>query len=481
MVVKRKRSKNNCIDNGLKQADRALFIKSPSTSFSELLGIGAEEYCRYVWSYRISKDNWPWRAIGNRQSGKRTTTLKDFYLDASIGMDCSIDCFISPNEFFDWRNVKQLAALHSNWLEIDITRPVDSPKEGKQSLSAEEEDEVVREVFDQLKEAGIPAPSCYVLSGSGGLHLYWIYDAVAAYKWRVNAWREIARKLVKSLRGGKLWHVDLGASKDPARVLRMPGTRHGSTKRTVELFTGGNRYSFESLASSLAVPVEKDNPFKLVANTDVSKPQKTPIKDVKRKPKSSVNDGRHTIGQWWFKVFTHVHSYISRNKVTEGRRDSTAFILYVALRHIQDEDTALSRVIDINKRLIGLEEETLIKYLKTARKTLYKYKKDTLADYLSRQLDMDVSWLYKDEKKLTPEEVKQAQRQSAVLTAQKKNYNTLERILKAGRELLLDQAPLTQASVAAICGRSERTVRRYWKALLEHEDIRSASIYSPPT
>ncbi len=455
------------------------YQKRPSTDFNQMMGIGKEVHCRYVWSYRIAEDNSPWRAIGTRQSGKKTCKLSQFYLDASIGRDCSMDCFVSPNQFFDWRNSKQLASLHANWLEIDINTPAGTTRETKKSLSKEQETQVVSEVFNQLEEQGVPLPTGYVLSGSGGVHLYWMYGGVDAYKWRVAAWRDIASSLVSKLKGGDLWHVDLGASKDPARVLRMPGSRHGSTKRTVEYYSCGDIFSFEELAKSLSVEIAKPRHLTLVQPASANiKPRKAPPKDPK--VYENPNGGKHTIGQWWFKIYTHILTHINNNPVKEGMRDSTAFILYVALRHIQDEEAAYQRVRKLNESHIGLTDEELAKYLKTAKTTLYKYKKDSIADYLHRQLGMDVSFLYKEKTKLSPEEVKAARQAAAETTAKKKAESTLGRILRAAKELLSQNVPPTQVSVAAICGRSERTVRRYWSEVMSHPVIRSASIYSPP-
>lgn len=472
--------KHSQLSTAVTGKQRLGYLKRPSTDFNQMMGIGKEAHCRYVWSYRIAEDNSPWRAIGTRQSGKKTCKLSQFYLDASIGRDCSMDCFVSPNQFFDWRNSKQLASLHANWLEIDINTPAGTTRENKKSLTEEQEAQVLREIFAQLEKQSVPLPTGYVLSGSGGVHLYWMYGGVDAYKWRVSAWRDIASALVNKLKGGALWHVDLGASKDPARVLRIPGTRHGATKRTVEFFSGGQIFEFEDLAKSLNVEIKKPKHLTLVqpANPKPLKPLKKPPQDpnVYKNP----NGGKHTIGQWWFKIYTHILQHINRTPVKEGMRDSTAFILFVALRHIQDEEAAYQRVRQLNEKHIGLTDEELSKYLKTARTTLYKYTKESIADYLHRQLGMDVSFLYQDKIKLTPEQVRAARQTAAETTAKKKAESTLSRIISAARELLTQNVTLTQVSVAAICGRSERTVRRYWAEVLGHPAIRSASIYSPP-
>lgn len=463
-------------------ANSTSFQRGTSLDFNQLMGVGSEQYCRYLWSHRIPKGEQPWRAIGHRQSGKATVQLKDFYLDASIGNDCSIDCYMSPNEFFDWRNVKQLAALHANWLEIDVTNTPGATKDKKRSLTAEEEAQVISEVFSQIADAGIPQPSSYVLSGSGGIHIYWVYEATSAFRTRVSTWRDIASKLVNGLKGGELWHVDLGASKDPARVLRMPGTKHGSTRRTVEAFMSGETYTFEGLANALDIKVS--SPLKVVETDQkpIVAPKQTErieTKERKERTKGQVNNGKHTIGQWWAKIYWNVLSHTNKHRVIEGKRDSTAFILFVALRHMMDEEQALARIIDINKRLIGLDEETLLSYLKSARQTLYKFRKETIAAYLDKQLGMDVDWLYDNKVKLTVEQIKEAQHNAAIKTATNKAQSTLSRILNAVNELINTGSDCTQAAVAAICGRSERTVRRYWSEVGSNKDIRSASIYSP--
>ena len=402
----------------------------------------------------------------------------DFYLDASIGNRCSMDCFISPNQFFDWRNTKQLASLHANWLEIDIN------DHGGEALTAAEEAEVVSEVFHQIEKSGLPEPTGYVLSGSGGMHLYWIYEAAPAFRWRVNAWRDITNKLISNIKNGRLWHIDIGASRDPARVLRMPGTVHSKSERRVQAYLGGPSYTFENLAKLLNVCPEKPEHLKVVqTNVEIeeSSHKNTSKREHKPAQKSSIASGKHTIGQWWFKIYTHILQHSRKNGVPEGRRDSTAYILFVALRHMKSEEKAYEWISQLNKELIGFDQATLDKYLKSARTTLYKYKKSSLASYLENQLGMDTSFLYqKNQIKMTPEQVKIAQKESSKTTANKKRQSTYNAIRGAAVRLIAEGKTLTQAAISDLCDRSVRTVRRYWAALLEEEVIRSRSIYSPP-
>ncbi|WP_163836987.1 hypothetical protein [Spartinivicinus ruber] len=445
--------------------------------FSRLLGIGEESYCRYLWSPRIKEK--AWQATGTRQSGKSVVSIKDFklkaeaYVPALDSKRCSVDLFISPNQFFDWRNTKQLASLHANWLEIDT--------KGHAVLSEAEEQTIIAEVFAQIAQAGLPEPTGYILSGTGGIHLYWIYAGVEAYKWRVDIWRNITTKLGKALTGGDLWHVDWGASRDPARVMRMIGTYHGKTGRLTQGYVGGPFYSFANLAQLLNVPYKQ--PVQAAASSTVAVlPKKKPLVVVNPGDQNKVS-GRHTIGQWWAKIYFHTLNHLRKTGVPEGKRDSAAFILYVALRHMKpSEEDAFKAILTLNDELIKLPQDQLIKYLSTARKTHYKYRKDSVADYLERLLGIDSRFLFENDKApLTPEEVKQSQSVAAQTTAQTRRTQTLSQLMQAAKQLVEAGLNATQTAVAGLAGKSVRTVKRYWSEITQEKGvIRSASIYSPP-
>ncbi|MDE1465947.1 hypothetical protein [Spartinivicinus poritis] len=320
--------------------------------FSRLLGVGQETYCRYLWSPRIKEK--AWQATGTRQSGKPVVSIQDFKVKAEAFLPsidskrCSVDLFISPNQFFDWRNTKQLASLHANWLEIDT--------KGHEILSEDDELKVISEVFSQITQAGLPEPTGYILSGTGGIHLYWIYAGVEAYKWRVDIWRNITTKLGKALTGSELWHVDWGASRDPARVMRMIGTYHGKSGRLTQGYIGGPFYSFSGLAQALNVSYKQ--PVPAVASSTVAVlPKKKATAVVSPSDKNKVT-GRHTIGQWWAKIYFHTLSHFRKTGVPEGKRDSVAFILYVALRHMKSsEEDAFQDILTLNDELIKLPKD----------------------------------------------------------------------------------------------------------------------------
>lgn len=460
--------------------------------FTRLLGIGEELYCRYAWSKRINKKKHPaWQAIGHRQSGKPVTSLLEFkmlaegYVPARGEVTCSVDVFLSPNEFFDWRNTKQLAALHANWLEIDTV--------GHQVLTEEQQEEVFREVHQAICDRGLPPPTGYVASGSGGLHLYWIYQQVPAYRWRVRVWREITLVLAKAMKEAckpsSLWHVDFSASRDPARVLRLPGTIHGGSGRTVVGYIGGPKYTFASLAKSLVSSkeniqaVEADHSGVL---RDIPSPRPKPQEPQQTKSPvplitKASQSGKHRIGQWWFRIYSVVCSNARRRGVQEGQRDLFAFILFVALCHIKPtKDEALKAVTALNAEFIGLTEEELLAYLKTACSKHYKYRKDSVAEYLEG-LGIDASFLYENTKAppLTPPEIRKRQQAAAHHTAAARRTSTLEDLRKAHEALVETGLNVTQAAVAALSGRSERTVRRYWGVIHKDRGSLAPALYIP--
>lgn len=462
---------------------------SVPADFLRLLGIGSEQYCRYAWSRSIKSDP-KWQAIGIRNSGKPVTTLlavklaSETYVPALSTTSCSVDVFLSPNQFFEWRNTKQLAQLHANWLEIDTLDHTILPIDVQATI--------FEDVSKILRDNALPCPTGYVSSGSGGLHLYWIYDGVAAYKWRVRIWREITLRLARTVKKSRspdaLWTVDYSATRDPSRVLRLPGTIHSKSGRTATAYVGGPVYSFDDLARRL---VQSKQNREAMASYKASslKPPSLERKQQALKPRpvtQSVGraplNGRHTIGQWWFRTYTVLCTHARLNSIKEGQRDLFAFILFVALKHIKgDSSRALEALLPLNREFIGLDEEELLAYLKTAQETHYKYRKESLAEYLETNLGIDPSYLFdnpKDPPK-TPTQVREIQRQSAQCTAQKRRDRTFNEILAAVNHLKQDRLKVTQASVAKSTGRSVRTIRRYWPEVLEKRSL-GPPLYIPP-
>ena len=374
-------------------------------TFTDLLE--NETYCRFLWtSKKRSKKQSSWQVIG-QSNNQKTTSLLDFKLSC-----LSEDVFMSPNQFFNWRNSRQLARLNAMWVEIDT--------KNHKILSEKQEGQILDEVFQQLAKSALPSPNAYVLSGSGGIHLYWIFEqGVEAYRYRVEAWRQIAKKITSVFTGGALWEVDAAASHDPVRVLRLPGSIHGKSKRVVHAYTDTTQtITFEELAAHCRVDIKRPT----YPSKTQGKKQLTPEQKQKK-----AQTSRHTIGQWWAKTYFQVLNH-SRQKGKEQlrrekKRDLVAFILYVALRHIKGSTDAFKELEKINNDVIGLDSSELNAYLQTALKVKYKFKKDTLAKYVE-SLGINSDYLYVQKPKTSPEQIKKSQSLAGYQTAKKRREAT---------------------------------------------------------
>lgn len=421
-------------------------------AFLNSLNFDGPSYCRYLWSWHAKK---PWQAVGHRSRNRPVTTLAAFKSDATGWCAArseklsSLDLFYTPNEFFDWRNTRQLAQLHCNWLEIDTS--------DHEILDAD----IMGEVLEQLSVAGMPIPSGIVRSGSGGLHVYWIYDGCPAYRNELQRWRQITDALISAVRGGADWHVDTAASRDPARVLRLPGSVHGGSGRLVTGYSSGVLYTLESLAVAVGLPaVPTPAPIYIV------KPKQTKPLPSKPSPSAAAASGRHTIRGWWSTTYWHIVTSLRKQRAQHGRRDLTAFILFVALRHMHDDDQAEQTITALNNELIGLPDKELHANLQTARRVRYRYKKATLAAYLT-QIGIDAAFLYPERAaKRSPDAIHAAQSEAGVRTSASRRHETLERLTAAANDMVQGRVLPTVSAVAAAAGRSVRTVQRYWSQLL---------------
>lgn len=452
--------------------------KSPS-DFYRILGYGSERHARCVWSQRYkSKGVSAWQYIGSRSKNGATTSISAYSQQTSAnsknGYEYSVDVCVSPNQFYNWRNTKQLVLFCANWVEIDVA---------KKGLSQLEEMAVIDDVLSQLAAHGIPPPSACNASGSGGWHLYWIYDPIEAYHWRKPVWKAISKKLTDKLVGNGIWHVDPTATHDPARVLKVPGTLNSKTGRRVVSWVGGPTYTFNELAQSLAVNDEKPE-YLTAIPSKMDKPAVTQKTQTALKEKRRVT-GRHNIKHWWQRTAWAVESHSRRVGVKEGARDKTAFILYVAYCHTHgDPEAAMNEIKIKNAAFIGLSETELSAYLKTAKKAQYKYRKDTLAVYLEN-LCIDPAFLYETgiTAPLPPEKIKAAQQDAAKSTATKKRTKTEEAIKAALLRLhRAGNTKPTQADIAQETGLSLSTIKRNSALLREHISlgvISSPSIYTP--
>jgi hypothetical protein len=70
------------------------------------------------------------------------------------------DIYVTPNEFYHWRRIKNSAALNAMYVDIDAHQGQDIMRLVGMALSA-------------IDAAKIPEPNCIVYTGRGA-HLYWL-------------------------------------------------------------------------------------------------------------------------------------------------------------------------------------------------------------------------------------------------------------------------------------------------------------------
>lgn len=117
------------------------------------------------------------------------------------------DSYLSVNEFYSWRIVRQLKSLRACYVDIDGCTDLKS-------------------ALEKLQEAQLPPPSAVVWSGRG-MHLYWLHEPVPARA--LPVWQRVQDKLLATLKpiGGD------PMAKDCTRVLRIVGSLNGRTNSTV--------------------------------------------------------------------------------------------------------------------------------------------------------------------------------------------------------------------------------------------------------
>ena len=124
----------------------------------------------------------------------------------------------------------------------------------------------------------LPDPSAVVLSGSGGLHVYWACERPLT----IEEWKPVANALAHaSLKLGL--KCDTQCTVDSIRILRMPGTLNHKTKTPtkVEFHSLGEHVEYEDLKSCLS---------EFIGLTPLGKPDNTLLDLPKLKALDGISD-----------------------------------------------------------------------------------------------------------------------------------------------------------------------------------------------
>ncbi|WP_233981889.1 hypothetical protein [Pectobacterium versatile] len=438
---------------------------APGAFFNALGGDFPRQYCRWFWKRPIEEGNKGlFSAIGTpKRTRKTVSTLAEFYLAAST----DTDLFYTPNVFFDWRNARMTAGLCANYIEIDTVR----------NLTDLEKQNVLNDVLERISKNGLPYPTAIIESGSGGLHLYWIYDGmVEAYPMQRVIWKDIAEALSSSLltTDESLWYVDIGASHDISRFLRIPGSKHSGSGARVKVWLNGDKYDFYQLADKLNITTTLRS----------VKPKRNNKEKITDRTVPLLTESKHSIFSWWGRIYFHIANHIRKiGTVPDGRRDSTAFIAFVALRRITSIEKSWALIKELNKNHIKLSERELERYLATASKTTYKYKKETLRGYLESigipvpDFLQGATIKWNVSLGLAKDEIAKRQRLAGHNTSSTRRAGTERLIENAILSVAAIQKGLPScASIASYTKLSIRTVQRFFRAC---RDNRYSCISAP--
>lgn len=262
--------------------------------------------------------------------------------------------------------------------------------------------------------------------------------------------------------------VDSGASIDPGRVLRLPGTLHFESQNHCECIDIDKPYQFDSLLDQFGL-----TKYEYPLRKSVAK-------------KSSLKRFSHNIRDWWSKIYFQLINYASTGQVSKKHhnRDEFLFLSYVALKHIHtDEQAAFDQVLELNHRFGLLPEAEVVSNLSTARRVDYRFQKKTIAIRMSTFFpQLDQSFLDSNVKStLSAEELLKRQQAAALATNDKRKNKTLTRLQEALHILSNNEKKTSLKAISEISGISYTTVKKNKKFIEKQKgQLRSRSIYPPP-
>lgn len=199
-----------------------------------------------------------------------------------------------------------------------------------------------------------PTPSLYVDSGQG-LYIMWLLEKTVATNKSKRYWRKIEETLIKTFE-------EFGADrkvKDPARVLRIPGTINSKTGRMVKVISNTNiRYELSDIAEffwgcDIGVEEEKpkiNKPKKANKNTNV-----TTFKSVKNLHYTRARDIEKLVK-------------LRANKSMEGIRENLLFIYRLQLlMAYTEQEIALNMTLELNQKFLDpLDTDEVMSATKSA-------------------------------------------------------------------------------------------------------------------
>lgn len=429
-----------------------VYNKMPAAAFDTEWEIGNEPalrwFCRACYTRNELTDH---QACGSPSYDpkRETVTRRDYMLDVNSGEFNSKTngVYFTPNLFYRWRNQKHLNGLVAHWLEIDV--------KGHRALTEAESKRILDEVADVLGRSGLPNVTSLVTTGSGGLHLYWMYNKpqmTQSAKHReklIERWREISKRIssrfeeVRQQVGYKDWEVDLAASHNPSGNMRLPSSLHHKTWREVEYYQGGKKFEPQRLVDALGLKWRFPLGDGSKATQEIRKSRPTPLPRLPAKSKTHAAPPPKTVGvaqgfdssgqQYWMKgLLQQLSDYLAMTKPDlRGKRDLTAFQIYNMANRVMGVKEAWDYIVKINKAYIGLADSELKAYLSAANKTVYYYGMRRLSYILGTELGFPLDFsCNRKAKTLNAKEVTRRRSRAGRVSSSTKREKTLDKLVR---------------------------------------------------
>lgn len=151
-----------------------------------------------------------------------------------------------------------------------------------------------------LVKAAQDFPPSIIVSSGMGLHVYWTFTGAVG----MDKWAGLSNALLRRLQDGGLL-VDAPKTTDIAAVLRLPGTKHQKTGRTVTVLAANADYPVEKLEQILGAEHEKPSvpSVPLVSSDDgflAPAPKKQSAKQVVTGCNQMLTMGLGSYQQWFY-------------------------------------------------------------------------------------------------------------------------------------------------------------------------------------
>lgn len=421
----------------------ALDLRTPA-DHADFLGEAPERSKRIIWTPQRDKPHW------HTVSQAELREALAAYVDQP-------DIYITPNEFKGWRIVRNAAALHSFYVDID------TPKGEKPDPAR-----MASQAISRIEAAAIPTPNAIIYTGRG-VHLYWLIERTSAAA--LPRWQSCERELIRILQGDK-------QVADVTRVLRVIGTINSKNGRKVTAETlHRDRYSFDWLADQI-LPHTREEIREL-------REQRATVRDLRARL-AETGQPRIVAGsiyQRWYLVYQDLWRIVQHHKwaggqgVTEGNRDRVLFHMANALSWFTVSDALDSEISSLARKIVPtLKESEAMAYcgsvLRRARLDAekdegrrYKYKRATLWAQLG---DLVPPELLPKLRAIIPDETKaerEKERQKARNRVAEGRYQLDRQTYLAGAEqrretaLLLRAQGKKWAEIGAVLGVSATAAR----------------------